>query len=173
MSFQKAGWYFKGINGIKGGQGQLSEIAKALPLSLSLSGSELMTKKNLIIFAVIIVVISAIIYYSYYNKENFDDVEIASTNSITSEHNEKPVLVLFYADWCGACKALKPTWKKLVEKYKSSSVISFKKVECDKNPEVAKEHNIEGYPTIILFKNGKKIIFEGNRTLKNLENFIN
>lgn len=85
----------------------------------------------------------------------------------------KKSLVLFYAPWCPHCKDLMPTWEKLSDKHKSRSDIVITKVDCEKEPEQATKHGVEGYPTIVLFKGGKKVAtFEDDRTESAIEKFL-
>lgn len=67
---------------------------------------------------------------------------------------EKPVLVDFFAEWCGPCKMMAPELKKFAATNKNLRVL---KVDIDKNRATAEAFNIQGVPTLILFKNGKII----------------
>jgi thioredoxin 1 len=64
-----------------------------------------------------------------------------------------PVLVDFYADWCGPCKTLEPTMKTLSNEY--SGKIKFVKVNVDHNQAVSMKYEIMGIPTAILFGKGE------------------
>lgn len=66
-----------------------------------------------------------------------------------------PVLVDFYADWCGPCKAMAPVLEKAAEEYKGK--IKIVKLDIDKNQAKASDYNIRGIPTLILFKQSKAI----------------
>ena len=66
---------------------------------------------------------------------------------------EKPVLVDFYADWCGPCKVMAPILSQLKNNMKDSLTII--KVDVDKNPQAANAFQVQGIPTLILFKNGE------------------
>lgn len=66
---------------------------------------------------------------------------------------EKPVLVDFYADWCGPCKVIAPILSQLKNNMKDSLIII--KVDVDKNPQAANAFQVQGIPTLILFKNGE------------------
>ena len=68
-------------------------------------------------------------------------------------NDEKPVLVDFFAEWCGPCKAMAPELKKFADAHKEA--VRVLKVDIDKNPEVSQQLNIQGVPTLILFKKGK------------------
>lgn len=68
---------------------------------------------------------------------------------------DKPVLVDFYATWCGPCKALAPVLKQVKESVKNEA--SIIKIDIDKNPNLATKLNVRGVPTLILYKNGKLI----------------
>ena len=68
-------------------------------------------------------------------------------------NSNKPVLVDFTAEWCGPCKMMAPILKELKNMLKESVIIL--KVDVDKNPQVAGAHQIQGVPTLIIFKNGK------------------
>jgi thioredoxin 1 len=70
-------------------------------------------------------------------------------------NSEKPVLVDFFATWCGPCKTLGPILKEVKENL--GERISVIKIDVDKNQQVASQYQVRGVPTMILFQNGKQL----------------
>jgi len=66
-----------------------------------------------------------------------------------------PVLVDFWAPWCGPCKAIAPILEELAEEF--AGQLRIAKVNIDDNAEIATEHGIRAIPTMLLFKNGKLV----------------
>jgi thioredoxin 1 len=69
-------------------------------------------------------------------------------------NSDRPVLVDFFATWCGPCQALQPILKDV--KVELGDSVSIIKIDVDKNQELARQFQIKGVPTMILFKNGKQ-----------------
>lgn len=78
-------------------------------------------------------------------KSNFKDI----INSDT------PVLVDFFADWCGPCKMLAPILKQV--KDEMGEAVKIIKIDVDKNPALSSQFQVRGVPTMILFKNGNQL----------------
>jgi thioredoxin len=67
--------------------------------------------------------------------------------------SDKPVMVDFWAPWCGPCKAIAPTVESLEKEY--GDRITFAKVNVDENPISPSKYGIQAIPTLIFFKNGE------------------
>jgi thioredoxin len=84
--------------------------------------------------------------------------EIKAATDATFEelvlNNDKPVVVDFWAAWCGPCKMVAPEMEKLAQKY--DGVIDVVKVDVDANPGLSRAFNIMSIPTIAFFQKGKQ-----------------
>ncbi|MFY9553970.1 MAG: thioredoxin [Blastocatellia bacterium] len=69
--------------------------------------------------------------------------------------SEKPVLVDFWAAWCGPCRMLAPTIEAIAEQYSESAAVV--KLNVDDNPSTAEAYSIKSIPTLILFSSGKEV----------------
>lgn len=99
----------------------------------------------------------------HFTDENFNEEVLSSSI---------PVLVDFYADWCGPCKMLSPVIETLAEEYEGK--VKIGKLNVDNAPDTASRYGIMSIPTLLYFKNGEVINKSLGVTAKNeIEQVLN
>ena len=83
-----------------------------------------------------------------------DKIKVVSDASFETDvvNSSKPVLVDFWAEWCGPCKVLSPILDEIANEYDDRVIIA--KVNVDDNTQIPPKYGIRGIPTMLLFKNG-------------------
>jgi thioredoxin 1 len=82
----------------------------------------------------------------YVNDQDFESQVLKS---------DKPVIVDFWADWCGPCRSIAPYYEQLSDQYQDK--LRFAKVDTDANPRTPTRLGIQGIPTFIIFKGGTEV----------------
>jgi thioredoxin 1 len=103
-----------------------------------------------------------------------DVIEILDEENFTNDvlNSELPVLVDFWAEWCGPCKQLSPSVEDVASE--NQEKIKVCKMDVDSNREIAAKYGIRSIPSLIIFKNGEPAGTEiGALSKQQLEEFIN
>ncbi len=85
--------------------------------------------------------------------QTINTIKMSNFNSIIQ--SDKPVLIDFFATWCGPCKMLGPILKEVKDTL--GDRISILKIDVDKNQQIAAQYQVRGVPTMILFQNSKQL----------------
>jgi len=83
-------------------------------------------------------------------------VQELNAESFKKEINGKtPIIVDFWASWCGPCKMLAPVFEQVSSEY--TGKLKFAKISTEEHPEIAEENMVQGIPCLVVFQNGKEV----------------
>ena len=132
---------------------------------------------NKVLFLIAALLVLYFVYTKFLNNEGFEVQAETLEDELSSG---KKTLVMFYADWCGHCKKLKPVWDETAKEVNESedSPAKMVKVNCgdpnknESHKEIMKKYEITGYPTIKLIEGNKVSEYEGERSKKGMLSFL-
>ncbi len=101
-----------------------------------------------------------------------DTTDNSFENDVLKQSNDLPVLVDFWAPWCGPCLMLKPVLEKISTKFEGKMILA--KVNVDENKKYATDYGVMSIPSVKLFKNGKIVDeFNGAQPEETIKNWLN
>ena len=129
-----------------------------------------MKKKIIIAISIVVFVLALVVISIFLNRQNETEIEgndkqeTAKTEEkvieVTSRNfeeevikSEKPVIIDFYATWCGTCKKLFPI---VEETAKENENVKFVKIDIDNTEDIALEYQVKSIPTLLLIQNGEE-----------------
>ena len=140
------------------------------------------------VFILILILIIVIVYL--YLRENYqvlnnnNEVYDAVTESIPfgspsnlnikdnkTANNKDNTLGVYYTEWCGYSRHFLSDYENMKEEIQK--LVNVDLIDCDKNAETCRKNNVEGFPTLILHKKDKDIIYNGDRSKNDLLRFLN
>jgi thioredoxin-like negative regulator of GroEL len=91
---------------------------------------------------------------------------------LMEKYSEDTILVWFYAPWCGHCQVFAPIYDEIYEEMSTMGDYAIMCVNIDSSPNMVGEYHIEGVPTIYKIKDGKKHMYNGDRSKKDIMQFL-
>ncbi len=115
-------------------------------------------------------VLAYLIYSNCSKKGSSSTISESSEQENQTENfgndSRNPTLKLYYTNWCGWSQKFLPVWDQLQKILK----IKMEKIDCEQNKELCQ--GVPGYPYIVLERGNEKVVYNGNRTAKDIEMFI-
>lgn len=133
----------------------------------------LTNRKVIWVLVALLVVLGVVGSYLYVSKFIADRKKAYPTvASLTEGFASKRSIVLYHLPGCVHCKNMMPEWDKFARQHQNDQSIDIKKVNSDKHPDEAQRLGIKGFPTIVLFRNGRHTVYKGERGASALKEFI-
>lgn len=126
---------------------------------------------ELLTIILILILISLFTYIDsrQFMLEGFTDIFNSDKSNNNSDNNSENKIILFYAEWCGYCKKMKPEW----DNFKKDNPEVCEEYESEEiTEELKKKYKINGYPTIVKVQGNNVIPYEGERTREGLTKFL-
>lgn len=126
-------------------------------------------QKNLVVILWLLFVLFVCLFVS----RNTSFVYVRNTENFTSGPESN--FVMYYANWCGHCKKMKPEFEKLMSSYKGKVKVMMIDAEADEHKELVDSQNLDGFPTVRYYANGiggKFEEYQGGRTYDELNQYL-
>ena len=120
---------------------------------------------------VLLGIIILLLLYTMFNTREGFEIQVEPTGTTAN-------FVMFYADWCPHCVSTKPEMKKLENKLNSmnnkvnNKQVNVVLVDCEAHEDLAKQYEVNGFPTIALFRNSERIEYDSGRDADSMMEFL-
>lgn len=122
-----------------------------------------------VLILLLVLILLALIYKTFL-KEGFE----TTCEELPSKLNKDKQLVLFYANWCGHCKKMKPDWDSASQEVGNEKMIKVDVGEgTSEQKKMMEKYDVQGFPTILVFENGEYVSKHEERTKKSFLDFFN